>query len=135
MPKTDRIFYDGYCGLSHHAVTLLLRIDSRNIFRFAPIQGQTFSSRVAATARNALPDSMVVQTAQGRLLTGPAAWIHVLHAIGGFWQFVAAAMKAVPAPLSQAVYRLVARTRYLIFGRRVTLFPEMSIDLRSRFDN
>ena len=60
------LFYDGHCALCHGAVKFVLKHDrSGEAFRFAPLQGATFQSRISAGARAALPDSIVVLTEDG----------------------------------------------------------------------
>lgn len=131
----ETIFYDGHCGLCHHAVRFLLKQDrSGTAFRFAPLQGPTFQSRVPAAQRAALPDSMVVQTIDGTLLMRSNAWIHVLRRLGGKWRLAAALMSVFPRPLRDVVYRFVARTRYRFFGRRDIVCPVLPAQLRMRFD-
>ncbi len=69
-PATDTIYYDGSCGLCHRWVRFVLAADTNGrLFRFAPLQGETFQAKVADGARAALPDSVVVQRADdGRRL-------------------------------------------------------------------
>lgn len=129
------VFYDGHCGLCHRGVKFILRHDrSATAFRFAPLQGETFQARVPLDQRANLPENIVVQTSDGSLVMGSNAWIHILRRLGGGWKVAAASMAAVPRPLRDAVYDFVARIRYRVFGRRNDLCPDVSPDLRARFD-
>jgi len=66
--QTEIIFYDGHCALCHGAVKFVLKHDrSGNAFRFAPLQGATFQSRVPPGRRASLPDSVIVLTEDGTL--------------------------------------------------------------------
>jgi predicted DCC family thiol-disulfide oxidoreductase YuxK len=103
-------------------------------FRFAPLQGPTFLSKVPPAQRATLPDSMVLQTAAGRLFTRSNAVIHLLRRAGGPWQTAAALLSAVPRPLRDAAYDLVARARFAISGRTAALCPAVPPDLLARFD-
>jgi predicted DCC family thiol-disulfide oxidoreductase YuxK len=103
-------------------------------FRFAPLQGETFRARILADQRANLSKSMVVQTHDGSLLIRSTACIHVLRRLGGGWKVIAAFTAAVPRPLRDVVYNLVARSRYRVFGRRDSLCPVVPPDLRARFD-
>jgi predicted DCC family thiol-disulfide oxidoreductase YuxK len=135
MRQTETIFYDGHCGLCHHAVKFVLKHDrSGTTFRFAPLQGETFRTRVPANRRAILPDSMAVQTIDGSLLMRSNAWIHILRRLGGKWKIVAALAAAVPESLRDMVYTFIARIRYRVFGRRVDLCPLIPPGLRARFD-
>jgi predicted DCC family thiol-disulfide oxidoreductase YuxK len=131
----DYIFYDGHCGLCHGAVRFALRRDRSGIaFRFAPLQGDTFAALVDPAVRAALPDSIVVLTADGALLNRSEAILRILDRIGGGWRALGKIFRIIPPALRDAVYNLVASVRYRIFGRRDELCPVMSPDERQRFD-
>jgi predicted DCC family thiol-disulfide oxidoreductase YuxK len=134
-PTTEIVFYDGHCGLCHGAVKFLLRHDrAGNLFRFAPLQGQTFQSRVSSSQRAALPDSIVVLTEEGSLLARSDAFIHILRRLGGGWRILGSVFGVVPRPVRDLFYDFIARIRYRVFGRRDELCPIGPADLRARFD-
>ena len=129
------LFYDGHCGLCHRAVKFVLKHDrSGRAFRFAPLQGATFQSRVPAADRADLPDSVVVLTADGSLLVRSDAFVHILRRLGGGWRILAGVLAVVPRPLRDVGYNFIARTRYSVFGKRDDLCPIVPADLRARFD-
>ena len=129
------LFYDGHCALCHRAVKFVLKHDrSGRAFRFAPLQGETFQARVPPEQRATLPDSVVVLTADGGLLIQSNAFLHILRRLGGGWKFRAGVIGVVPRPLRDAVYNIVARIRYRVFGKRDDLCPIVPPDLRARFD-
>ncbi len=129
------LFYDGHCGLCHRAVKFVLRHDpSGSAFRFAPLQGATFQSRVPAGAQADLPDSVVVLTRDGALLVRSNAFLHILRRLGGGWEILASLFAVIPRPLRDVIYNLVARIRYRVFGTREDLCPIVPADLRARFD-
>lgn len=80
-----------------------------------------------------MPDSVALLTADGRLLVRSDAFIHIFRRLGGPWSALAAVCAVVPRRLRDAVYNLVARTRYRIFGRRDDMCPIVPISLRERF--
>src|SRR3954453_5658830 len=91
---TDMLFYDGHCGLCHNAVKFVVRHDrSGTAFRFAPLYGKTFETRIPVEQRRGLCDSMVVQTSQGLLLMRSDAWVHILRQLGGKWRALAAVLE------------------------------------------
>ncbi|HXZ10760.1 MAG TPA: DCC1-like thiol-disulfide oxidoreductase family protein [Candidatus Sulfotelmatobacter sp.] len=131
----ELLFYDGHCGLCHRSVKFVLKHDrSGKAFRFAPLQGETFAARVPAERRAGLPDSIVVETAEGALLVRSAAFIHILRRLGGTWRILAAILAVIPRPLRDAAYDFIARIRYSIFGRRDDVCPIVPAELRARFD-
>lgn len=135
MPQTEILYYDGNCGLCHRGVKFVLKHDrSGTAFRFAPLQGVTFSARVPVEQRKALPDSMAVQTETGSLLIRSEALVHILQRLGGGRKVLGAVLAIVPRPLRDLAYNFVARTRHRLFGRPDELCPVLPADLRARFD-
>jgi predicted DCC family thiol-disulfide oxidoreductase YuxK len=135
-PQTERIFYDGHCGLCHRAVRFVIARDPEGQrFRFAPLQGTTIEKLVPAEQRAGLPDSVAVLADDGRLLVRSDAFIHILRRLGGFWRFAAGIIGVVPRAIRDGVYDFIARVRYRIFGRRVEVCPVTPAKLRARFDD
>jgi predicted DCC family thiol-disulfide oxidoreductase YuxK len=125
------VVFDAQCLLCSGWVQFLLRHDRQAIFRFASIQGQTGQHLLAS-------QGLKVDGLQTLLLVdGSRSWQHtaaifrVLHALGWPWRLAWLAW-LVPAPLRDALYRLVARHRYRLFGRSSScMLPPQ--DQRSRF--
>ena len=124
--SADTLFYDGGCGLCHHAVRFVLAEDCIGVFRFSPLEGKTFDTRV--------PDSLVVTTSDGRLLTRALAVRHLLRRLGGFWRCLATASRIVPVALLDRAYDAVAAIRHRLFRRPTEACPVLPGDLRERFE-
>lgn len=133
--RSEHLFFDGECGLCHRWVLFALARDhGRELFRFAPLQGPTCAALVPASARAALPDSLAVRTANGRLLVRSAAVLHVLARLGGAWRALAALLGVVPRPLRDWVYERVASVRKRLFARPASACPVVPYELARRFD-
>jgi predicted DCC family thiol-disulfide oxidoreductase YuxK len=133
--SVERLFYDGSCALCHGMVRFVLARDpDGRAFRFAPLESEAFRAAVPGAARAGLPDSIVVSTADGRLLTRSSAVLHILDRLGGGWRVLAILGGIVPAGLRDAAYDLVARVRYGLFGRKDDACPVIPAALRGRFD-
>lgn len=117
------VVFDGVCALCSGWVRFLLRRDRRAVFRFAAMQDRVGHDLLLAHGIDpADPVSFL-------LVDGGTAWhdsdgvIEVLRRLGGPWQAVVA-LRVVPRGLRDAVYRLLARNRYRIAGRReVCMLP------------
>lgn len=138
-PRRDsrpaQLFYDGDCGLCHRAVRFLLAEDRDGLgFRYAPLASETFARRVSAAERAALPDSLVLVTADGRVWTRSAAVLEAAARLGGLWRLLAGVVRAVPAALLDRAYDFVARIRLRLFARPAEACPVLPADLRARFD-
>jgi predicted DCC family thiol-disulfide oxidoreductase YuxK len=132
---TERLFYDGHCGLCQRSVRLILAEDATGAaFRFAPLQGETFQALIPEKERDALPLSLVVQTESGTLLTRSSAVLHIMRRLGGLWRVLAGVLALLPVRLRDALYDGVARIRHHVFARPAELCPVMPPQLRTRFD-
>jgi predicted DCC family thiol-disulfide oxidoreductase YuxK len=129
---TDVVFYDGTCGLCHRAVRFVVAEDaSGTAFELAPLHGERFAATFDGSQQ--LPDSVVVQTGDGRTLVKSEAAIRILSRLGGMWRVIAIAFNIPPRRIADVLYDVVAKTRYNIFGRQKTACPILPPDLRSRF--
>ncbi len=132
---TERIFYDGECGVCHWSVGLVARHDrTGQAFRFAPLGGEIFQRTVAPEVGRDLPDSMVVQTARGRLLLRSDGAIHILRRLGLGGRALAGLMRLIPRPLRDYGYDRFAERRHRLAARPDGTCPMVSPELRSRFD-
>lgn len=120
-PGTVVMLYDGVCGLCHGLVQFLLRRDAHDRLRFAPLQS-TFA--IGILHRHGI-DAADLNTVYAVLHCGEPtealashsnAVLTVLTRLGGSYR-AARLLFWIPRPLRDVVYRLVARTRYRIFGR------------------
>lgn len=132
---TELLFYDGHCGLCQRSVRLILAEDATGAaFRFAPLQGETFTALVSPKERGELPLSLVVRTEKGTLLTRSAGVLHILRRLGGLWRILAGLLLLLPTVLRDRLYDGVARIRHRIFAPPAELCPLMPPHLRTRFD-
>jgi predicted DCC family thiol-disulfide oxidoreductase YuxK len=130
----DTVFYDGGCGLCHRAVRFLLAEDrAGTTFRFAPLGGMTFRANVPEAERAKLPDSFVVLTPEGAVLSRATAARHVLQRLGGLWRVLGWPAGLVPGAVLDRAYDAVARVRRRLFARPADACPLLPAHLRARF--
>lgn len=129
----DVVFYDGHCGLCHRTVRWLLAEDPDGTrFRYAALDSATLQERVAAETRATLPDSVVVLTWDGRLLTRFAAVRYLLARLGGAWRVMGAGLALVPLKIGDLGYEAVAKVRHRIFAAPAAACPLLPPTLRAR---
>jgi predicted DCC family thiol-disulfide oxidoreductase YuxK len=114
------LFYDGECGLCNAVVRFLLRRDRRGFLHFAPLQGPAAQAFLRSEGLDTAHfDSLVfvedLAAARPVYFLRSNAVLEILRRLGGAWRLTAI-LRVIPAPLRDLAYRLVARTRYLIFG-------------------
>lgn len=115
------VLYDGVCGLCDHFVQFLLRIDGQDRLRFAALQGPIGMKILTEAGRAATALSTVIVVADferpsQRLLDRSDAALFAIASAGGVYR-AAKALRLVPRFIRDAIYDLVARWRYRIFGR------------------
>jgi predicted DCC family thiol-disulfide oxidoreductase YuxK len=128
-PDDDVILYDGVCVLCSRWVRFVARRDVSRRFRFTAIQSgygtplaEAFGIDPANPDTNAVIHSGVAYFKSDAALT-------VLGALPG-WRWVGV-LRRVPKPLRDALYNLVARNRYRIFGKYDACFVP-DAELRAR---
>jgi len=111
------LLYDGVCALCNGAVRFVLKRDRRGLVRFAALQSATADAvRLRHPGLEAV-DSMVWVDADGGVSVRSDAALAIGRYLGGFWGAKAAFARAVPRPIRDWIYDLVARVRYRVFGR------------------
>lgn len=125
------VLFDGMCNLCAASVRFIVARDPAGRFRFAPLQSAA-ARRVLSrsSTRGPLPDSLVLVDG-ARVYTRSAAALRIARGLGFPWP-LACIFVAVPRPLRDWVYDVVARGRYRWFGKReACMIP--TPDLRRRF--
>jgi predicted DCC family thiol-disulfide oxidoreductase YuxK len=123
------LLYDGDCGLCNAVVRRLLRHDRRGVLVFAPLQGRTAQEFLRGRGLNTGDFDSLVFVADLSREDSPywlrsAGALSACMEIGGFCRRIARVLRFLPSSWLDVVYRLVARSRYRLFGRhRPTPLP------------
>lgn len=119
------VFFDGYCGLCSHTVDFLIARDHQHALRYSPLQGETAKKYLNDTQRLDLDTAIVIVEnsepgAAPQVFDRSSAVLVALSRIEGAWSLFARTSLLIPRPLRDAVYRLIAKNRFRLFGRRET---------------
>ncbi len=106
------IYFDSKCGICNRLVQWVIARDKRCVFWFAPLGGKTAAEQLPNWVHAI--DSVVVQI-DGRFLVRSSAVISIFFELGGMWQLARLAY-VIPAPIRDALYRMVARYRRLLWS-------------------
>lgn len=109
------IIFDGYCRLCHWSVQFMLRHDHKRLFRFTTLDSNFAKCLPDEVSVNCKNDSVLLWH-DGALLAESDAVLQMLTLLGGWWKLGAIGY-AVPRVIRNAVYRLIARNRYKVFGQ------------------
>jgi predicted DCC family thiol-disulfide oxidoreductase YuxK len=118
-PSQPVIVFDSMCVLCSSNAQFILRNDHHKRFLLASMQGPVgaglYRKHGIAPAN---PNTMVVVDGD-RVLRNSDAVLAIWAGLGWPWK-AAAVLRFVPRPVRDAVYRLIARNRYRLFGQRET---------------
>lgn len=124
------LIYDGVCKLCDGVVAFIIKRDPGGaLFRFCALQSRAAEPLLAAagvTRADALASFVLLDGA--RVLRRSDAALAIAAALPPPWPLLAAAGGCVPRAVRDAVYDLVARNRYALFGKEdACLAPTRSV--------
>jgi predicted DCC family thiol-disulfide oxidoreductase YuxK len=125
------VLFDGVCTLCNGFVQFVIARDPMGQFQFAPLQSAS-AGRLLERLKvpDPLPDSIVLVEDE-RVFTRSTAALRVARRLTFPWPLLAVLL-AVPRPLRDVLYDVIARRRYRWFGTREQCMVPTP-DLRSRF--
>jgi len=114
-PDDGIILYDGVCVLCSGWMRFVLKRDRNRLFRFTPIQsdyGRALAQDLGINPDD--PDTNAVVWSSVAYRRSDAA-LRVVSLLPG-WGWVSV-LRVVPRPARDLIYRLIARSRYRLWGR------------------
>ena len=119
------VLYDGVCGLCNRLVQFLIVRDKNDRLLFAALQSD-FAAKVLLRHGIDPKDLDTVQLIENynetneRVFGKSDAVARSLIELGGFWKLLGSISTFIPRFIRDRLYRLVARSRYRIFGKYET---------------
>lgn len=130
-PSGPIVLFDGVCNFCEGSVRFILPRDPGGAFRFAALQSD--AGRALALRYGHDPDRLdtLILVDGDRMFTKSDAALRIASRLKLPWR-LARIFLIVPRPVRDAVYDLIARNRYRLFGKKSEcLVPEPGI--RGRF--
>jgi predicted DCC family thiol-disulfide oxidoreductase YuxK len=129
--ETDLILFDGFCNFCSRSVRFIIRRDPSGKFRFAASQSAKGEVLSHAYGLGKLPEHSIVLISEGKVYHRSSAALRIVRQLRACWPMMYAFI-ILPVPLRDAMYNLLSRNRYRLFGRREQCFvPDEKI--RDRF--
>ncbi|HEX2613767.1 MAG TPA: DCC1-like thiol-disulfide oxidoreductase family protein [Fibrobacteria bacterium] len=118
--QTERfiLFFDGLCALCDGFAAFVAKHDRRDVFRLAPLQGETSKALIPQDALSSASAASIVLWMDGKTLRKSDAVLRVFAGLDGGWTLLALGARLVPRFVRDAVYDIVAHNRMRWFGRR-----------------
>ncbi len=125
------VIFDGVCNFCSGAVKFIIKRDPQGVFAFTPMQSELAQE---LTERFNVPDvgtDTLVLIKEGECYVLSDAALEMARDLKGPWRFCYV-FKVVPRPIRDAAYKLFARNRYTLFGKKdACMVP--SAEVKSRF--
>ena len=126
------VFFDGVCNLCNSWVQLLIKMDKKERFLFAPLQGEFGKAmqELHFTATTPAPDSIILLD-KGSIKEKSAAVLSIASYLGGSLHLLRIGL-LFPNSFNDLIYDWVAKNRYRFFGKKdQCMIP--SPELKGRF--
>jgi predicted DCC family thiol-disulfide oxidoreductase YuxK len=137
------VLFDGVCNFCDASVNFIIEHDKAGYFKFAPLQSiegtklanqfgfESSAAERTAPADDLIPIDSVILIEDGEDSTHSTAALRIMRRLGAPWSWLYAFI-IVPRPIRDWAYRLFARYRYRLFGRKAEcMIP--SPEVRARF--
>lgn len=111
------VIYDGVCRFCHGAVNFIIQRDPAGLFVFTPIQTEFAQALLAQHQIDKGSVDSLVLIKDGQCLLYSAAALEIAKDLPGFWSLFGI-LSWLPVRFRDKCYRLFARNRYRLFGRR-----------------
>ena len=131
--KGTVIYFDGTCALCHGTVRFMLAEEARGELVFSALQDRKLEAAIGEGSVENLGDTVVVRTADERILIEAEGIIYLLCHLGGLWRLLSWLMRAMPKPVRRTCYHFIGNRRYRIFGKKDDFCPIIPSHLRERF--
>lgn len=113
------ILFDGVCNLCNGAVNWIIKRDKQNKFKFASLQSVFGRQTIARYNLGEDYLNTIVFLDNEKVYLRAEAVLRILKGLGGFYSLLYI-FNALPSPILNFFYNIVARYRYRWFGKRDT---------------
>ncbi|MBB5171216.1 thiol-disulfide oxidoreductase DCC family protein [Rummeliibacillus sp. G93] len=124
------VLFDGECNFCDSSVQFIIKHDPKGRFYFSSLQGDTGEKM---REKYQIPSSIdsIVLIEDDKVYYKSTAALRICKGLSGFWK-IFYFFVAVPLPLRNAVYDIIAKNRYKWFGKKEScMLP--SPNIRKRF--
>jgi predicted DCC family thiol-disulfide oxidoreductase YuxK len=111
------IFFDGVCNLCNAAVQFIIKHDRAAVFKLAALQSAAATRLLVNLPANEAAADSILLLENGKLYTRSTAALRIAKRLTGGWKLLYVLI-FVPRFIRDAVYKLVARNRYRIWGKQ-----------------
>jgi len=111
------VLFDGVCNFCDASVNFIIKHDENKIFRFASLQSPAGQKLVKEYRMDKPGLDSIILIENGRAYTHSTAALKIAAGLKGIWSW-AHALIYLPRGLRDLFYKLIARNRYRLFGKK-----------------
>jgi predicted DCC family thiol-disulfide oxidoreductase YuxK len=115
--KCTIVVFDGLCGMCDTFVQFLLHADKHHHLMFVSFQSDAGQTLLSTSGLATTPETLYVVTHNQHVLAESTAVLHVLRMLPLPYSLLAV-FRVLPTSTRDGLYRIIARNRYRIFGKR-----------------
>ena len=125
------VLFDGVCNFCNASVNFVIERDKTGYFKFAPLQSEIGEELVAKHGIDTAETDSVIVVENDRAYTHSSAALRIAKRLDGLWSW-SFGLVIVPKPIRDFLYRLFAKHRYRLFGKKdACMMP--TPEIRARF--
>ncbi len=131
MDSRNIVIFDGVCNFCNGSVNFIIKRDPEGVFAFTPMQSDLAKELMEKHQIFNVGIDTFLLIKDGQCFIFSSAALEIAKDLTGFW-YLFNILKLIPAPVRDFFYKLFARNRYKLFGRKEhCMVPTTAI--RSRF--
>ena len=130
-PSEAIILFDGVCNLCSGSVQFVIKRDPAAYFKFASLQSDFGQQQLQTLGLDQKFFHSIILINQGKVYQRSDAALEIVKKLKGAWPLLYG-FKILPRFLRDAVYNLIGRNRYTLFGKKDACWIPTP-ELKSRF--
>lgn len=111
------ILFDGVCNFCNFWVNFIIKRDTRRIFKFASLQSEAGTELAEGFSINEKDIDSVILIQNGKYFVKSEAALRIVKELSIPWK-IFFYLKIIPLPIRDFLYDIIAKNRYVIFGKR-----------------
>ena len=125
------VLFDGVCNFCNGSVNFMIGHDTAGYFKFAPLQSETGRALLGKFGIDTTETDSIILVEDDKAYTHSTAALRIARKLDGLWGWFYI-FRFVPRPIRDLFYRLFAKYRYRLFGKKdVCMMP--TPELQERF--
>jgi len=111
------VIFDGVCNFCNGAVNFIIRHDEKGLFCFIPMQSDLAKELAGSYYMDEVGVDTLLLIKNEKIYVRSNAALEIAKDLSGYWTLLNI-FRMIPRPIRDALYRIFAKNRYALFGKR-----------------